>query len=437
MKKTLLGLALSFLFLLHPAIRAGSVPQSGEPCQRMADSGSFLWNDSLSLSLVELHRASLPERTDSVLMADLQQADRSIRQTSAAQDTLGLAWAYTRKGDAEYRRNMYNTAYLLYDSAIHLIQNKITQNSYWPLLSALYLRQGNASYLIGKYVSGVEYLYRLLDSESSLDAAAKMQSYILLGKLFVRLQKNNLALDYLNKAESLKDGIRECDSLPFPFEPENPSCSRKAPGKGRPARSLADKLAYEMNISYSSAYLQKGDISASLARIEAARRTAGIEDIAKVYQNLSIHYLYIGEMEQASSFCLKALELSGNMYEKSVIATNYAVILLEQGMYDSALAVCRRNLAYTNQTDVYHVRSNLYFVMSRIYEAQGLYKEALAYRRKEQEVLDSVYNKESEEKILHLTSSTRTPKFISKQWSDTLMPFHKHSLIDSLLALRQ
>ena len=57
----------------------------------MADSGSFLWNDSLSLSLVELHRASLPERTDSVLMADLQQADRSIRQTSAAQDTLGLA----------------------------------------------------------------------------------------------------------------------------------------------------------------------------------------------------------------------------------------------------------------------------------------------------------------------------------------------------------
>ncbi len=36
-----------------------------------------------------------------------------------------------------------------------------------------------------------------------------------------------------------------------------------------------------------------------------------------------------------------------------------------------------------------------------------------------------------------LTSSTRTPKFISKQWSDTLMPFHKHSPIDSLLALRQ
>lgn len=412
MKKTLLGLALSFLFLLHPAIRAGSVPQSGEACQRMADSGSFLWNDSLSLSLVELHRASLPDKTDSVLMADLQQADRSILQTSAAQDTLGLAWAYTRKGDAEYRRNMYNTAYLLYDSAIHLIQNKITQNSYWPLLSALYLRQGNASYLTGKYVSGVEYLYRLLDSESSLDAAAKMQSYILLGKLFVRLQKNNLALDYLNKAESLKDGIRECDSLPFPFGPENPSCSRKAPGKGRPARSLADKLAYEMNISYSSAYLQKGDISASLARIEAARRTAGIEDIAKVYQNLSIHYLYIGEMEQASSFCLKALELSGNMYEKSVIATNYAVILLEQGMYDSALAVCRKNLAYTNQTDVYHVRSNLYFVMSRIYEAQGLYKEAFAYRRKEQEVLDSVYNKESEEKILQLNQEFATDKLL-------------------------
>ena len=28
-----------------------------------------------------------------------------------------------------------------------------------------------------------------------------------------------------------------------------------------------------------------------------------------------------------------------------------------------------------------------------------------------------------------LTSSTRTPKFISKQWSDTLMPFHKLIII--------
>ena len=36
-----------------------------------------------------------------------------------------------------------------------------------------------------------------------------------------------------------------------------------------------------------------------------------------------------------------------------------------------------------------------------------------------------------------LTSSTCHPKFICEQWSDTLMPFHKHSLIDSLLALRQ
>mgnify|MGYP001188992102 CR=1 FL=1 len=39
--------------------------------------------------------------------------------------------------------------------------------------------------------------------------------------------------------------------------------------------------------------------------------------------------------------------------------------------------------------------------------------------------------------VFFLTSSMRTPKFISKQWSDTLMPFHKHSPIDSLLALRQ
>lgn len=42
-----------------------------------------------------------------------------------------------------------------------------------------------------------------------------------------------------------------------------------------------------------------------------------------------------------------------------------------------------------------------------------------------------------EKSLLFLTSSTRTPKFISKQWSDTLMTFQQHSSIDCLLVLRQ
>ena len=38
---------------------------------------------------------------------------------------------------------------------------------------------------------------------------------------------------------------------------------------------------------------------------------------------------------------------------------------------------------------------------------------------------------------LLLTSSTRTPKFIRKQWRNTLMAFHQHSSVDYLLVLRQ
>ena len=110
-------------------------------------------------------------------------------------------------------------------------------------------------------------------------------------------------------------------------------------------------MSFELNISYSSAYIQKGEIPSSLNYIERARKTASIKDLAKVYQNLSIHYLYVSELDKAAAYCLQALELSGNIYEKSVLANNYAVILLEQGRYDSALAVCNRNLAYTSQTE--------------------------------------------------------------------------------------
>ena len=38
---------------------------------------------------------------------------------------------------------------------------------------------------------------------------------------------------------------------------------------------------------------------------------------------------------------------------------------------------------------------------------------------------------------IFLTSSTRTPKFIRKQWRNALMAFHQHSSVDYLLVLRQ
>ena len=37
----------------------------------------------------------------------------------------------------------------------------------------------------------------------------------------------------------------------------------------------------------------------------------------------------------------------------------------------------------------------------------------------------------------HLTSSTRTPKFIREQWSNALMAFHQHRSVDCMLVLRQ
>ena len=422
-------LLLSIVFCLFPAcVLLSAETEQDEPgmAEERIDSCDILWNDSLSLSLAELYKNPATQQGDSSLLASiLLEADQRIRQAYNQRDTVGLVDAYLRKGDAEYHRNMYNSAYTLYDSAINLVQSKIRWENYWSLLSSLYLRQGETSYFIGKYVSGVEYLYRLLDSESSLDPAVRMQAYILLGKLFVRLQKNDLAIEYLGKAESIQQELQAQDSLPatsFPLWHYTPA---PFPEKGQPktkqaVSAWAGQLSFELNISYSSAYIQKGEIPSSLNYIERARKTASIKDLAKVYQNLSIHYLYVSELDKAAAYCLQALELSGNIYEKSVLANNYAVILLEQGRYDSALAVCNRNLAYTSQTDVYHVRSNLYFIYSRIYEAQGRYKEALSYRRMEQEVLDSVYNQESEEKILQLNRAFATDKLIrDKQLLET------------------
>ena len=70
------------------------------------------------------------------------------------------------------------------------------------------------------------------------------------------------------------------------------------------------------------------------------------------------------------------------------------------------------------------------------YEKSGR-RIQLAERNDMKNLMDRVEQMANQLISENLTSSTCHPKFICEQWSDTLIPFHKHSLIDSLLALRQ
>ena len=374
-------------------------------------------NDTLALAMASLQQAYQKENLadNPQVLQETHVCDSLLQAAKQGNDTAILIEAYLLAGDSRFRLDRYASAYASYDSALYLAEQEKGNPDIYTSLRGLYLRQGEAAYFLGKYLNGVEYLYKLLQSESDLNPAMKMQAYIRLGNLFIRLGKNDLAIHYLDAAHQLQKEVEAYDSLPaevFPVWQSNDYPACQACGTDWPAEDLASDLDFELNLSYSSAYWQKNEHETSVHYIEKAKKSASAHKLNRVYQNISIHHLTLGDLNQSERFCLLALRIADKLYEQAVILNNYAVILLEQGKIDSALTICQENMKRTSGADMYHVRSNLYFILSRIYEAKGMYKEALDARRREQAIWDSVYNQDTDEKIWQLNKAFETNRIL-------------------------
>lgn len=291
---------------------------------------------------------------------------------------------YIQKATLEYQNNTYTAAYPIYDSAISNINRFDLTDQYKHELPELYIQQGKISYFLGKYATGISYMYELLRLKK-LSPQIQIQAYTQLGNFYIRLQKNNLALKNLKEAQTTLQ-------------------------KTHPNDSIHKALEFDIYIAFSSAYLQKEDYDTSVAYIEKARKVSSKSNLTKLYQNLSILHLVVNEPEMALEYCRKAFETAQTPYDRSVILNNYAIMCYNQKKYDLALDLCKKNLIEIEKIDAAHVKSNLYSIFSRIYADQNNYKEALAYRQKEQEVLDSIFDKESEEQVMQLSNEFETEK---------------------------
>lgn len=351
------------------------------------------------------------------LQEQIAVVDTLIQFASADRNPEELIPLFIQKATLEYENNTYNTAFSIYDSAILNITRFDLENQYKQELPELYIQQSKISYFLGKYATGISYIYDLLRLDMKLPSKIQVQAYTQLGNLYIRLEKNNLALKYLKEAQlSLQ--------------------------KVHPGDSTRNTLEFDINIALSSACLQKMDFDAALSYIEKARNVGGNLNLTKLYQNLSILHLVISEPDMAQEYCRKALESAQTPYDRAVILNNYAIMCYDQKKYAQALELCQRNQIEIEKIDAAHVKSNLYSIFARIYTDQKNYKEALRYRQKEQEVLDSVFNKESEERVMQLNNEFETEKIKKdktlleyKLKLTELSNFRKNTLIILLVVL--
>lgn len=292
---------------------------------------------------------------------------------------------YIQKAELEYNNNQYTSAYPNYDSAIINIYRHDGEDKYKNVLPLLYLQQGRISYILGKYDMGISYMYKLLRMNLNGKPEIKAQAYTQLGKLYTRLGKNNFALKTIGNATEELKGIK----------------------RGSAAR---DSIEFEINIALSSAYIQKHDFEKALHHIEKARKASKGRYASKIYQNLSILHFATREYAPALDYCKKAINTASNAYDKCVLTNNCIIMYCKMKDYTQALQLCESNMEEINNIDAIHVKSNLFYIMSNIYADKQDYKKALEYKHKEQELLDSVFNRESEERIMRLNNEFETAK---------------------------
>lgn len=129
-----------------------------------------------------------------------------------------------------------------------------------------------------------------------------------------------------------------------------------------------------------------------------------VNKISVIYQNTAVLYTYINEWSIAEEYFQKALNLETKPYEKLVIMNNLAMVYYKQYRYKESLKLCIDALQMAENHGSTHVKGSLLFLFSDIQANMGNYKLAFEYRNKGQNVFDSVYSAETEEKILMLNN---------------------------------
>ncbi len=284
------------------------------------------------------------------------------------------------EADARYADNIYPAAFAAYKQALAHMQRMPAGQAAMEEYAHVYLRLGKTCYYTGRYDEGIRYVYELLEKHP-LSREQQAEAHLLLGNLYLRLQKDNTALRHLDK-------VREYVAPPA--------------GEGMPGDTLRAGMYGELYLCCSSVYLQKGDYAQARSCLEAAREHCGADGLllGRIYQNEALLCLIAGDVEGAEAYYRKALVLVEEPYTQAVLRNNLAVCYLQRNQPAEALRLLADNEREATAIDASHVLGNTYYIYAQAFAQTGDYRRAYEYDVKCREVADSLFDTESEERIL-------------------------------------
>jgi tetratricopeptide (TPR) repeat protein len=127
--------------------------------------------------------------------------------------------------------------------------------------------------------------------------------------------------------------------------------------------------------------------------VEAAGSVRDLNRVARMYQDLSLAYQEIGDLNQAAAYSHKAValyEMERNRQAVAFAENDLALVFIKQGQLDAADRHLRGSLAIFDELGLKRLRSHVLLTFSDLETARGAYVEAETYAQSAADLANEV-----------------------------------------------
>lgn len=322
---------------------------------------------------------------------------------------------YSSRGDYDMAKEYYNKALQIseqekeYDEA----------GTYSLRLSSLYT-------VVNKYDTAIKHLfdaeehYKKSSNAIGLGNVYNQRSYIYrrISSYDKSLQSALKALDYHKSADNRNGLITSYNDIGIIHQRLN-NYSKALEYYNLMIDLLEDRgQSNDLAVAYNNIGIVYDETSEDEKALDYYQKAYDIHEesedrkgMASALNNIGLVYFELEDYEEALDYLYESLEISKELNDKESIANtnnNIGEVLLEQGNYELARKRIEKGLKLAKEEDVKEYIEESYRLLSDLNEARQNYKEALHYHKLHEELHDSIFSDEKQNRISEIQTKYET-----------------------------